>query len=92
VQKPGGKGYMTRPFKGRLKWVMEFLTSSKGRVDCILFRTAGVLLPIIYNSTNAQRAESLLATSGKAVTAQRSLFTRGSQKDLIGVHVYGIQT
>jgi hypothetical protein len=38
---------MTKPFKGRPSWVMQFLTSSEGRVNCIWFRTAGVLLPII---------------------------------------------
>ena len=38
---------MTRPFKGRPSWVMEFLTSSEGRMNCIWFRAAGVLPPMV---------------------------------------------
>jgi hypothetical protein len=38
--------------------MMEFLTSSEGRVNRILFRPAGVLLPIISHPTHPQRAET----------------------------------
>ena len=37
--------------------LMEFLTSSEGRVNRICFRPAGVLLPIISHPTHPQRAE-----------------------------------
>jgi len=49
---------MTRPFKGRPSWMMGFLASSEGRVNCIWFRTAGVLLPIVSHPTHPQRAEA----------------------------------
>lgn len=57
---------MTRPFKGRSSWVMEFLTSSQGRVNCIRLRKAGVPLPNFSHSTNPQRAEThhALASQG----------------------------
>jgi len=48
---------MTRPFNGRSGWMMEFVTSSEGRVNCIWFRPAGVLLPIISHLIHSQRTE-----------------------------------
>ena len=49
---------MARPFKDRPNWVMGFLTSSERRVNCIWFRAAGVLLPIVRQSNNPQLAET----------------------------------
>ena len=54
---------------------MGFLTSSEGRVNCIWFRTAGVLLPIISHPTHPQRAETrpALASQGNESVEGMSL-------------------
>jgi hypothetical protein len=62
---PGSSGEMTTPFKGGPSWMMGFLASSEGRVNCISFRTAGVLLPIISHLANPQRAETCPALASQ---------------------------
>ena len=75
-REPGNRGDMKSPFKGWPSWVVGFLKSPEGGVNCIFFRTAGAVLDAVFNPENAIQPRIDTDGHGYQAVAQKPRLTQ----------------